>query len=63
MEYLTELVKIHNARIQALESTTDFDYILPEDYNSVKRNLLLPFPRADISSNYNISDADQNFGY
>lgn len=63
VEYLTELVKIHNARIQALESTTDFDYILPEDYNSVKRNLLLPFPRAEISSNYNISDADQNFGY
>ena len=64
VEYLTELIRIHNNKIaDGSVSTNDFDYVLPEDYHSVKRNLLLPFPRAEISVNYNISDADQNYGY
>ena len=66
VEYLTELIVAHNKRIEkavADEEDNGYDYVLPEDYHSVKRSLLLPFPRAEISVNYNISDEDQNYGY
>ena len=66
VEYLTDLIRTHNERIEkavADEEDNGYDYVLPEDYHSVKRSLLLPFPRAEISVNYNISDEDQNYGY
>ena len=61
--YLTGLIDIHNARIAETASLSPYDYVLPNGFNEVKKNLLLPFPNAEISANYNISAADQNFGY
>ena len=61
--YLTGLIDIHNARIAETASLSPYDYVLPNGFNEVKKNLLLPFPNAEISANYNISASDQNFGY
>lgn len=63
VEYLTELIRIHNAKLDATESLSTYDYKLPDSYEAVKRNLLLPFPSSEISANYNISASDQNYGY
>ena len=57
------LIDIHNARIAETASLSPYDYVLPNGFNEVKKNLLLPFPNAEISANYNISASDQNFGY
>ncbi len=65
--YLQRMIVVHNERLdRALEEETffkDYDYVLPDDYESVKKNMLLPFPNAEISANYNISATDQNYGY
>jgi hypothetical protein len=63
VEYLTELINIHNARLAAMTSLSTYDFTLPTGYNEVKKNMLLPFPNAEITANYNISTEDQNFGY
>ena len=65
--YLQQMIAVHNARIaqavEELSSSSDYDFVLPEGYETVKKNLLLPFPNAEISANYNISASDQNYGY
>ncbi|MGL5785643.1 MAG: RagB/SusD family nutrient uptake outer membrane protein [Bacteroidales bacterium] len=38
-------------------------YRLPEDEQAIRRNLLLPFPLSEITTNEAISNDDQNFGY
>ncbi|MDE6858371.1 MAG: RagB/SusD family nutrient uptake outer membrane protein, partial [Alistipes sp.] len=66
VEYLRKLIAAHNERLalaEAESTSNDYDYVLPDDYESVKKNMLLPFPNAEISANYNISAADQNYGY
>lgn len=63
VEYLTRLIRIHNAKLDATASLSPYDYELPDGYEAVKRNLLLPFPSSEISANYNISASDQNYGY
>lgn len=63
VEYLTEMINIHNNRLAETTSLSTYDYRLPNSYDAVKKNLLLPFPSAEISANYNISASDQNFGY
>lgn len=63
VEYLREIIAIHNARLAAETSLSTYDYVLPDGYDEVKKNLLLPFPSAEIAANYNISASDQNFGY
>ena len=44
-------------------SYTHLDVYKRQGFNEVKKNLLLPFPNAEISANYNISASDQHFGY
>lgn len=38
-------------------------YRFPEDEQSVLRNMLLPFPLSEITTNEAISQGDQNYGY
>lgn len=60
---MLEMMTRHNERIdrQSKMSTYDYDFVLTTD--NAKKNLLLPFPMSEMSTNNNISEKDQNFGY
>jgi hypothetical protein len=73
--YFKNILQKHNDRLNELSSTMTYDYYfgiasgsggnkvysLTQDY--VKKNMLCPFPMVEITSNNNISEKDQNFGY
>ena len=62
-DYMLEMMTRHNNRITGLTKNSTYDYFFTLTKENAKKNLLLPFPLAEISTNNNISEADQNPGY
>ena len=62
-KHMLEMMTKHNERITGLTKNSTYDYFFELTEINAKKNLLLPFPLAEISTNNNISESDQNFGY
>ncbi|MGN1046918.1 MAG: RagB/SusD family nutrient uptake outer membrane protein, partial [Candidatus Cryptobacteroides sp.] len=62
-DYMLEMMTRHNNRITGLTKNSTYDYFFTLTKENARKNLLLPFPLAEISTNNNISEADQNPGY
>lgn len=62
-DYLLSIMTRHNNRITGLSKNSTYDYWFTLTKENAKKNLLLPFPLAEISTNNNITEADQNYGY
>lgn len=62
-KHMLEMMTNHNERITGLTKNSTYDYFFELTETNAKKNLLLPFPLAEISTNNNISESDQNFGY
>lgn len=62
-DHMLAIMKAHNDRITGLTKNSTYDYWFDLSAKSVKKNLLLPFPLAEISTNNNISESNQNEGY
>lgn len=65
--YFKTILENHNARLdQAADEgifNSKWDYYFADDDYSVRRNLFLPIPQAEINANEAIDISDQNFGY
>lgn len=68
-DYLKRIMENHNAFIdkwyssQNITTLPKFVYKYDVSEQSVRRNMLLPFPSDEINRNEAISQSDQNFGY
>lgn len=67
-EKLKEIIMAHNELIYGLfgedkSKYPDNVYDWPSDDESVKRNMLMPFPLDEINRNEQIPQDDQNYGY
>ena len=61
--YLLGIMTRHNQRITGMTKTSTYDYFYDLTERNARKNLLLPFPLAEISTNNSISEADQNLYY
>jgi len=61
--HLLNIMTAHNQRITGLTKQSTYDYFYELTQANARKNLLLPFPLAEISTNNNISESDQNPGY
>lgn len=62
-DHMLDIMTKHNNRIAVMSKLSTYDYSYNLSKENVKKNLLLPFPLSEISTNNNISEADQNPGY
>lgn len=62
-DHLLDIMTIHNNRITGLSENSTYDYFFTLTRENARKNLLLPFPLAEISTNNNITEADQNLYY
>ena len=62
-DHLLDIMTIHNNRITGLSKNSTYDYFFTLTRENARKNLLLPFPLAEISTNNNITEADQNLYY
>ena len=61
--HLLDIMTRHNQRISELSKNSTYDYFYELSERNAKKNLLLPFPLAEMSTNNSISEADQNLYY
>ena len=68
-EYLKKIMEEHNAYVdewyasQKITTLPKFVYKYQVTDETVKKNLLLPFPADEINKNEHIGQDDQNYGY
>lgn len=62
-EKMLEMMTAHNNRITGLTKNSTYDYFFTLTIENAKKNLLLPFPLTEITTNNSISEKDQNYGY
>jgi len=60
---MLEIMTRHNDRISILSKNSTYDYFYELSKRNAKKNLLLPFPLCEISTNNNITEKDQNLYY
>lgn len=60
---MLEMMTRHNERITGLSKNSTYDYFFTLTKENARKNLLLPFPLAEISTNNSITEQDQNYGY
>ena len=60
---MLEIMTRHNDRISILSKNSTYDYFYELSERNAKKNLLLPFPLCEISTNNNITEKDQNLYY
>lgn len=65
LDALRTVITDHNNHpaIKDKPQLAKYVYRFPDDEQSVLRNLLLPFPLSEITTNESISQDDQNYGY
>ena len=61
--HMLDIMTRHNNRISELSKNSTYDYFFELTERNAKKNLLLPFPLAEMSTNNSISEADQNLYY
>ena len=61
--HLLDIMTKHNQRITGLTKNSTYDYFFELTERNAKKNLLLPFPLSEISTNNNITEKDQNLYY
>ena len=61
--YMLDIMTRHNDRISAMSKMGTYDYLYDLTERNALKNLLLPFPLAEISTNNNITESDQNLYY
>ena len=69
-EYLRKIMEEHNTQVEAWYAAQKLDpanvkfvYMYKITDETVKKNLLMPFPADEIIRNENISQEEQNYGY
>ncbi|MGN1232151.1 MAG: RagB/SusD family nutrient uptake outer membrane protein [Candidatus Cryptobacteroides sp.] len=62
-DYFKQVMTRHNERITGMTKMSTYDYFYDLSDRNVVKNLLLPFPLAEISTNNNITESDQNLYY
>lgn len=61
--HMKDIMTRHNERITGMTKNSTYDYFYDLSERNVVKNLLLPFPLAEISTNNNITESDQNRYY
>lgn len=62
-EHLLDIMTKHNQRITGMTKNSTYDYEFDLSERNVRKNLLLPFPLTEMSTNNNITESDQNLYY